>query len=425
MSKAGRWYVVGLLAALYVFSLIDRFVISLLIEPLKADLKITDTQVGLLIGPAFVFFYASLGLPIAWLVDRGNRVWIAWAGIVIWSASTLASGYADGFPALLVLRMGVALGEAALIPTGISIIADIFERHERATPTAIFISAGGIGSAATYALGSSAILMIQSGVLQGLPIIGALPDWRATFVLVGLPSLILGFLLLFTVRDPTRRSAAETPTTTSSRGVFRTAREGVPFYTLYFLGTGFLTMSVMAVFAWYPTYLVRTFGISISTAGYLMTPAVALPPLLGIMIPIIAERRDRSGRRDSLIPIQLSVMALGFIILIISMNQTTDLRTAVILTTVGYSLVAATNGLYSVIVGLTAPTAYRGRIIAIGIAVVSGLGFGGGPFLVGAMAEHFMSRTLGGALLTLVLATGPLACICISLAWRRFRAFQV
>jgi MFS family permease len=412
------------LATLYVFSLIDRFVIALLIEPLKAELHITDTQVGLLIGPAFVFWYASLGLAIAWLVDRGNRIWVAAAGIVIWSLSTIASGYANSFPTLLILRMNVALGEAALIPAAVSIIADIFARHERATPTAVFVCAGGIGTVATYALGSSVLRMIHDGLLQSWPVIGGLAEWRATFVLVGAPALLLGLLLLFSVRDPARRHGREMPDDAAQgAGVFRTPREGAMFYTLYFLGTAFLTMTVTGVYAWYPTYLVRTFGISISTAGYILTPAVALPPIVGVVIPIVAERWNRRTRGNSLIPIQLGAMVLGFAVLTAAMSQQV-MHTAIALLTVGYSFVGGTNGLYTVIVGLTAPSAYRARITAIGVAIVSGVGMGVGPFLVGAMAEHFLSRTLGGALLALVIVTGPLSCAFIFWSWRRLHAFQ-
>src|SRR5690349_8810544 len=111
-----RWYVVALFAILYVISFVDRLIVALLIGPLTADLGITDTQAGLLIGTAFALLYAFLGLPVAWLVDRGNRTRIAVAGILVWSVATVGSAFVTDYAQLLPLRMCLALGEAVLSP---------------------------------------------------------------------------------------------------------------------------------------------------------------------------------------------------------------------------------------------------------------------------------------------------------------------
>src|SRR3546814_3504386 len=126
-----RWRVVTIFALLYVVSFVDRLILALLVEPLKADLGISDTQIGLLIGTAFALLYAFLGVPIAWLVDRGNRTRIAAAGILVWSLATVGSGFVSSYSELLPLRMCLALGEAVLSPVYVSLIVDHFRREDR------------------------------------------------------------------------------------------------------------------------------------------------------------------------------------------------------------------------------------------------------------------------------------------------------
>jgi MFS family permease len=125
-SLAYGWLTVGLLTIAYVFSFVDRYVLGLLIEPIKADLGLTDTQIGLLLGPAFAIFYATMGLPLGWLADKKNRVRIVAIGIAVWSIATAASGLARNFTHLFIARMSIGVGEATLSPCAMSIISDSF-----------------------------------------------------------------------------------------------------------------------------------------------------------------------------------------------------------------------------------------------------------------------------------------------------------
>ncbi len=115
-SLAYGWLTVGLLTIAYVFSFVDRYVLGLLIEPIKADLGLTDTQIGLLLGPAFAIFYATMGLPLGWLADKKNRVRIVAIGIAVWSIATAASGLARNFTHLFIARMSIGVGEATSEP---------------------------------------------------------------------------------------------------------------------------------------------------------------------------------------------------------------------------------------------------------------------------------------------------------------------
>ena len=134
----GAWYIIGLLCALQVTTYVDRLALTLLVQPIKSDLHITDTQMGLLMGPAFAFVYAVVAFPLAWGIDRLNRKWIVVAGVALWSTCTSASAFAPNFPTLFALRMGLGVGEAVLNPAVVSLIGDLFVRERRNTPAAVF-----------------------------------------------------------------------------------------------------------------------------------------------------------------------------------------------------------------------------------------------------------------------------------------------
>lgn len=202
-SLAYGWLTVGLLTVAYIFSFIDRYVLGLLIEPIKADLDLTDTQIGLLLGPAFAIFYATMGLPLGWLADRKNRVKIVAVGIAVWSIATAASGLARNFTHLFVARMSIGVGEATLSPCAMSIISDSFPPEKRSRPIAVYTMALSVGAGFASLLGAGVLTWAKSGGSITLPGVGELVPWQATFFIVGLPGLILS-VLFFLLREPAR-----------------------------------------------------------------------------------------------------------------------------------------------------------------------------------------------------------------------------
>lgn len=184
-----RNYALGLLFLGYVVNFIDRSILSILLEPIKLELELTDTQLGLLGGLAFAIFYATLGIPIASLADRWNRVKVLSISMIIWSAMTAVCGFATNFMGLLLARIGVGVGEAGASPPSHSLISDYFPLEKRATALAI------------YSLGIPVGNMIGNFVGGwGAAEFG----WRTTFLLVGLPGIAVAFLVLFTLREPPR-----------------------------------------------------------------------------------------------------------------------------------------------------------------------------------------------------------------------------
>jgi MFS family permease len=418
--------VVALLGTLYVVSCIDRLVLAVLIQPLKAELHITDTQVALLIGPTFALLYAGLGLPVAWLTDRGNRTRIAAAGIVIWSLSTVGAGFAGSFAVLLALRMGVAIGEAVLSPVAVSLIADHFARDERPVPIAVFVSAGVLGVMAAYAVGGGVVQLIQGGYLAGWPILGAMTVWRATLVVIGVPGILLAALLLFTTREPVRGamdSTAAGTTGSPAPGAFISLSKAVRFYGPFLFGNSIFMMITYGALAWYPTYLVRRFDVSVSNSGYLFSIALGVAACVTLLISIAAKSLARRGRHDSLLRIELWVLPAGAALFAAALVQH-DLQTTTIFTVAGMGLMSGINGLNSIAIGLTAPPHFRGRLMAVGLVFNNVIGLGLGPLAVALLSKHVFSgeQALGPSLLTMVIIASPIAWLLILSSLRPYRA---
>ena len=203
-SARYAWYMVILLTLAYICSFIDRFMLGLLVEPIKADLGLTDTQLGLLLGPAFAIFYATMGLPLGWLADRKRRGWIVAIGITVWSAATVASGLVKNFFQMFIARMCVGIGEATLSPCAISMISDSFPKERRAKPIAFYSMAVSIGAALASLFSATVLIWAKSSPETTLPLVGTVAPWQLAFIAVGLPGFLLA-LMFFTLREPKRQ----------------------------------------------------------------------------------------------------------------------------------------------------------------------------------------------------------------------------
>ncbi len=195
-SRAYRWYVLGLLMIIYAMNFIDRQIVTILAPYLKADLELTNAQIGLLYGTAFAMFYALLGIPLAKLADGWSRVKTLSLGLVFWSSMTTLSGFAGNFAQLGAARMGVGVGEASGSPAAVSLLSDYFPKSIRATIFALYTTGMYIGMGAS--------LMIGGYVVATWPGHWGLAGWQAAFIIVGAPGLLLGALLILTVREPKR-----------------------------------------------------------------------------------------------------------------------------------------------------------------------------------------------------------------------------
>ena len=241
----GAGITVALLTLLYAVSYVDRSILALLALPVSQSLALDDRQLALLLGVGFALFYAVGGLVLAHFVDTRNRRIVVTAGVVVWSLSTILSGFANGFWMMLILRSGVALGEAVLTPAAISLIADLYPRHRRGMPVAIFSSVAGVMAIGSYAVGAAA--MDLAARMSGHT---GLDAWRMTFIFVGLPGLLLAAIFVLIATVPTRREDRNVPVADADiRVVFTYLRARFGFFGPLLSLTGLNSLYSLAIIA--------------------------------------------------------------------------------------------------------------------------------------------------------------------------------
>jgi MFS family permease len=202
-TGAYRFYVLGLLTLVYAFNFIDRQIVTILAPYIKADLGLTDAQIGVLFGTAFALFYALFGLPIARLADGWHRVGTLTMGLTLWSMLTALSAGATSFATLGLARIGVGIGEASAAPAAFSLLQDYFGRERRATALAIYSSGIYLGVGAAVMVGGSIVAAWDTAYPSGGAPLG-LSGWQAAYLAAGLPGLVLALLVAGTIREPVR-----------------------------------------------------------------------------------------------------------------------------------------------------------------------------------------------------------------------------
>tara|TARA_R110000868_G_scaffold407117_1_gene688236 strand:- start:1056 stop:2381 length:1326 start_codon:yes stop_codon:yes gene_type:complete len=263
-------YALAVLLIAYILSFVDRQILSLMVGPIRQDLDITDFQMSLLQGMAFALFYAILGIPIGRLADRKNRKIIIVAGVFLWSAMTAACGLARTFGMLFLARMGVGVGEATLSPSAYSILSDSFPPRKLARATSIFTMGITLGSGMAYILGGTILGLISETDPVALPIIGALAPWQLAFVIVGAPGIVVG-LLVMTITEPARQGLVQTKegaaAEVSTKDVFLFMRARWRTYGPIFFSVAVLGILGYGYLNWYPTFMIRTYGMEASEVG--------------------------------------------------------------------------------------------------------------------------------------------------------------
>ena len=269
----GAWWTLAVLLLLYILSFVDRNAVAMLVEPIKADLNLSDTQVSLLLGPAFTLTYAIFGVPLGWAADRAPRRWVIFVGVVAWSACAVATGLAKSFLPMFAARSGVGIGEASLSPSAYSLLADKFPTHRLALALSIYQGGIYLGQAGAIAL--VALVLAHADWLSGVvPGMSDLAPWRMAIILTGAPGIIFAFLV-FTFSEPQRRQAAVAKGAPAAPGFWAFVRENLTLITLLMIGFGLVSMCGIALGAWTPTYLERRFA---------MGPGEYAPFLSGISL---------------------------------------------------------------------------------------------------------------------------------------------
>jgi MFS family permease len=325
------WYAVGVLFLAVIFSFIDRIILSLLVEPIKADLGLTDTDFAWLLGAAFAVFFALFGLPIGRWADRWSRRPIIGAGIFFWSLMTVACGLAGDFRELFLARVGVAVGEAALAPAAFSMISDLFPREKLGRALGVYQAGAFVGAGAALLVGGVVIGLVASGGARILPLVGVVEPWQVVFFTVGLPGLLVA-ALMFTVKEPVRRSPAAGAAPAMAAGkVVAWAAARWRVYGLHFLGFALLAVPITTTLTWAPVFFGRALGYTPRETGLILGLIVLLLSPAGVYAGgWLADALMKRGRHDAMHRVGLGAAALLFPLVLLATN-TADPATAVAL----------------------------------------------------------------------------------------------
>ena len=397
-SHAHVAYVVGLLAVVNVFNYVDRMALAVLAPAIKADLDLSDAQLGLLIGFAFSLFYAVCAIPIAWHADRGSRRNIIAVSVGLWSLMTAACGAAQNVVQLFVARMGVGVGEAGCIPPAQSLIADIVPPARRP------------GAFAVHTLG------LYVGMLLGMALAGWLGDqigWRATFAVLGLPGIALALVVRLTVREPVRggldvgRSSDPVPLRKALDTLARNRTYRMLLLAL--IANGFMQFGLIY---WWPSHFVRTSGAEMGTIGVYLGLAVGVGSGVGVLLGgAVANIVGRhSLRRPLVLSAGATLLALPGMLASLLLASFWQAIVCVFLAAVAWSICNA-----PIVAAVQSVTAPRMRAVAsaLGILLTSLLGAGLAPLLVGTLSDllapTFAADALRYALLLPALVAPALA----------------
>ena len=271
LTTGARARALILLVIVYTFNFIDRQIVGILAVPIKADLGLTDTQLGLMGGLAFALFYTGLGIPVAMLADGFSRTWIITGALVIWSGMTAVCGLAQNFAQLFLARLGVGVGEAGGVAPAYSLISDYFPPRQRARALSIYSFGVPIGSALGIIFGG----LIASHI-----------DWRWAFFAVGLAGIAIAPVFRLGVREPPRGgfdtgAADHAP---PRLGFLMRTLASKPSFWLISLGASCSSMMGYGLFFWLPSFFVRSYGLALLDASLYFGAIVLLGGLAGIAV---------------------------------------------------------------------------------------------------------------------------------------------
>lgn len=406
------------LSLAYMLNWIDRLILALLLDPVKHDLGLTDVQAGLLIGVAFAAFYVTLAVPFARLADRYNRVWLITAGIALWSLMTALGSLAQSYAWLFVTRLGVGIGEAALVPATYSLLADYFDRARMARAMSVFNVGGEAGAGLAFVISGLVVWTMGSAVALHVPALGELAPWRVAFLAVGLPGIAVAMVVLLTVRDPRHVSRKQT-----SRDVKRgSAWEVATFVWLQrkplaalFVGQGLLMVTVYAYNAWVPTMMGRVFGWSTAQTGMIVGLSTAVCAATAALLGgWFGDRLYAAGRRD----VATTLLAAMYLVAVVpTALAPLAPNGALVLALWGTGILLYATGGAPVAAALQmiTPVHLRATVSALYLLTVSTLGLTLGPTSVGLLNDQvFESELMVNHSLAIVAGTTlPLAALCL------------
>jgi len=377
-SIVNRGSVLFMLVVVYTFNFMDRQIIGILAVPIKADLALTDTQLGLMGGLAFALFYTALGIPIAMLADRSNRSWIITIALVVWSAMTAVCGLAQNFWQIFLARLGVGVGEAGGVAPAYSLISDYFPPQQRARALAVFSFGIPIGSALGIVLGG---------------VIASRVDWRYAFFAVGLAGVIVAPLFKLMVAEPERgrfdhiaRNDAPPPLSEIVRTLARK-----PSFWAMSLGAACSSMIGYGLFFWLPSFFVRSYGLELIDASLLFGAMLLIGGIAGTWLGGSLADRFGAVRRSAYatIPAIAFIATVPFYVFaVLSPSLTVTFLAFLVPTLLGFAWLGPVLSAIQHIV----PPNMRATASAVFLFIINLLGIGVGTVALGMLSDFLQVR---------------------------------
>jgi MFS family permease len=377
-STSYRAYVMFILVVVYTFNFIDRQIVGILAVPIKADLGLSDTQLGAMGGLAFALFYTGLGIPIAMLADRHNRTWIMTIALTLWSAMTALGGLTQNFWQLFLVRLGVGVGEAGGVAPAYSLISDYFPPEQRARALSVYSFGIPIGSAL--------------GIIFG-GIIASKIDWRFAFFAVGLGGLIIAPIFKATVAEPVRGQFDKVQSTSDAPPLATIVSFLMqkPSFWLMSLGAAFSSMMGYGLFFWLPSFLVRSFGLKLLDASLFYGAVLLLGGIAGTWLGGSLADRFGASKRSAyvVIPAIAFISTVPFyLVAILSTNLVVTFFAMLIPTALGLAWLGPVLSAIQHIV----PANMRATASAIFLFINNLIGIGAGTMFLGMLSDILQTR---------------------------------
>jgi MFS family permease len=402
------WAVVGVLCLGSVVSMLERQVINLLVEPIKADLHISDTQVSLLQGFAFAIFYAAMALPIGRIIDARSRVAVIAWGALVFSCATFSCGLATSFLALAAARTLVGAGEATLTPAGMSLLGDYLPPDRLGRAMGLFVGATYAGSGIALIAIGQVLAALAKAPQPDLPLIGPVKDWQLAFMIAALPGFLYAAFFVLTVREPPRSAPAGATVgePVALAEVRRFASGEWRLLLPLFLGVPLLAAANFAMNAWVPTFFIRTYGWDAARTG----------PVFGLLVVVcgtggtvaggaLADWLAKRGARfpGLVVPVLSALAAVPFVP---AYALAGDAGRSLWLLAPAMFLGAMPFGAGSAGIIQIAPNRMRGQLAAIYMLLATIVGTGGGPWMLATWTDAVVGSP---ALIRYSLAVVPTA----------------
>ena len=416
-SPLRAWTVVLLLLGAYTVSLIDRQVLSLLVEPIKASLDITDTQLSLLHGLAFAIFYTLFGIFIGRAVDRRNRRNIIVMGMTLWCIATVACGLANSFTGLFIARMFVGVGEATLSPAAYSMIADYFPPEKRGRAISVFSMGVFAGSGLALIAGGAAIEGVKHYADTPLPLIGTYESWQLAFFAVGAPGLLLATLILL-VREPARREVSDEGAGVSETlAFFRRKGPALATMVVAFGANGLINFGLAG---WAPTYFIRVFGYTAGEIGALYGALLMICGSAGIWVGgWLSDRLTQRFGKGAALGV-MRVAALLMIPSLVTFGLAATPTVALVALGVTCFTLGLPTGLAPVALYAITPNQFRGQVTALYLFSVTLIGMMLGSTLIALGTDYLFGSddAVGKSLALVASCAAALSFVSLSISQR-------